>query len=178
VQVRARNLFDVSDRVAIVTGATGALGGAMARALAEAGAQVVGRVMADRRQGVVLNLSSLAADRPLTRVVGYGGAKAAVEHFTKWLAVYLAREISPTIRVNAITPGFYETDQNRPLLRDPNTGALSDRGQRILAHTPLARFGEPDDLIGTMLWLISDAARFVTGITVPVDGGFSAYAGV
>lgn len=140
--------------------------------------QAIGRVMADQRQGVILNLSSLAADRPLTRVVGYGAAKAGVAHFTRWLAVYMAREVSPAIRVNALAPGFFETEQNRFLLRDAATGGLSERGRRILAQTPMGRFGQPDELIGAMRWLVSDAARFVTGVTVPIDGGFSADPGV
>jgi NAD(P)-dependent dehydrogenase (short-subunit alcohol dehydrogenase family) len=140
--------------------------------------QVFGKGMAERGQGVVLNVSSMAAIQPLTRVVAYGSAKAAVNNFTQWLAVYLAREYNPDIRVNAIAPGFFLTEQNRFLLLDKNTGDLTTRGQQIIDHTPMARFGDPEDLIGTILWLVSDASRFVTGIVVPVDGGFSAFGGV
>lgn len=140
--------------------------------------QVFGRAMARQGAGVIVNISSMAAVRPLTRVVAYGAAKAAVDNFTQWLAVYMAREHSPAIRVNAIAPGFFLTEQNRRLLTDATSGGLTERGQHIVAHTPLGRFGAPEDLIGTALWLASDAARFVTGIVVPVDGGFSAYGGV
>ncbi len=139
--------------------------------------QTFGRVMARQGAGVILNISSMAAVRPLTRVVAYGAAKAAVDNFTRWLAVYMAREHSPAVRVNAIAPGFFLTDQNRDLLTGPD-GSLSARGQQIVAHTPMGRFGAPEELIGAALWLASDAARFVTGIVVPVDGGFSAYGGV
>lgn len=140
--------------------------------------QVFGRAMARQGAGAILNISSMTAIRPLTRVVAYGAAKAAVNNFTQWLAVYMAREHSPAIRVNAIAPGFFLTEQNRYLLTDTASGGLTERGQQIIAHTPLGRFGAPDDLVGTALWLASDAARFVTGIVVPVDGGFSAYGGV
>jgi NAD(P)-dependent dehydrogenase (short-subunit alcohol dehydrogenase family) len=140
--------------------------------------QVFGRAMGERGHGVIVNISSMAAIRPLTRVLAYGGAKAAINNFTQWLAVHMAQEYSPQIRVNAIAPGFFLTEQNRSLLTDQATGELTDRGRKIIAHTPMGRFGEPDDLIGTLLWLVSDASRFVTGIVVPVDGGFSAYSGV
>jgi NAD(P)-dependent dehydrogenase (short-subunit alcohol dehydrogenase family) len=140
--------------------------------------QVFGQPMTRQGSGVILNVSSMASFRPLTRVVGYGGAKAAINNFTQWLAVYMAKEHSPNIRVNAIAPGFFLGEQNRYLLIDEQTGDLTPRGQQIIAHTPMARFGEPDDLVGTMLWLVSDASRFVTGIVVPVDGGFSAFSGV
>jgi NAD(P)-dependent dehydrogenase (short-subunit alcohol dehydrogenase family) len=140
--------------------------------------QVFGQVMVGAGQGVILNVSSMAAFTPLTRVTAYAAAKAAVNNFTQWLAVYMAREHSPTIRVNAIAPGFYLGEQNRYLLIDEKTGDLTPRGRQIIEHTPMGRFGEPDDLIGTVLWLVSDASRFVTGIVVPVDGGFNAYSGV
>ncbi len=140
--------------------------------------QAFGKTMAQRRSGVIVNISSMAADRPLTRVVGYGGAKAAVDNITRWLAVTLAQQYGAGLRVNAIAPGFFLGDQNRALLIDAQSGELTPRGGQIIAHTPMARFGNPEDLIGTLVWLVSDAARFVTGIVVPVDGGFSAYSGV
>ncbi|MBI1256758.1 MAG: SDR family NAD(P)-dependent oxidoreductase [Chloroflexi bacterium] len=140
--------------------------------------QVVGKQMAQQGSGVILNISSMASFRPMTRVVAYAGAKAAINNFTQWLAVYMATEHSPAIRVNAMAPGFFVGEQNRFLLIDEKTGDLTPRGQTIIAHTPMQRFGEPDDLVGTMLWLVSDASRFVTGIVVPVDGGFSAFGGV
>jgi NAD(P)-dependent dehydrogenase (short-subunit alcohol dehydrogenase family) len=140
--------------------------------------QAFGAAMAAQKSGVIVNISSMASFTPLTRVVAYAAAKAAVNNFTQWLAVYMAREHSPNIRVNAIAPGFFLGDQNRFLLVDQESGELTPRGRQIIEHTPMARFGEPDDLIGTLLWLASDASRFVTGIVVPVDGGFSAYSGV
>ncbi len=140
--------------------------------------QVFGAVMARDKRGVIVNISSMTADRPLTNVVGYSAAKAAVSNFTRWLAVYLAQNVSPAIRVNALAPGFFLTEQNRFLLTDKETGALTPRGQAVITHTPAGRFGDPADLIGTLIWLCSDASSFVTGAVIPVDGGFSAYAGV
>ena len=140
--------------------------------------QVFGRVMAEKGGGSILNISSMNSFRPLTRIVAYSAAKAAINNFTQWLAVYLAQTCSPRIRVNAIAPGFFLTEQNRFLLTDEKTGALTPRGQTIIGHTPMGRFGEPADLNGTLLWLLSDASSFVTGIVVPVDGGFSAFSGV
>ncbi|MCS7221798.1 MAG: SDR family oxidoreductase [Anaerolineae bacterium] len=140
--------------------------------------QVFGRLMAERGEGTILNVSSMSALRPLTRVLAYSAAKAGVVNFTQWLAVYMAREYSPRIRVNAIAPGFFLTAQNRFLLIDEKTGELTPRGRAILEHTPMGRFGEPEDLIGTVLWLLSPASAFVTGVVVPVDGGFSAFGGV
>jgi NAD(P)-dependent dehydrogenase (short-subunit alcohol dehydrogenase family) len=140
--------------------------------------QVFGRLMAIQKQGVLLNISSMNAFRPLTRIPAYSAAKAGVSNFTQWLAVHMATVYSPEIRVNAIAPGFFLTDQNRYLLTDQTTGALTSRGETILQHTPMGRFGTPDDLIGTVLWLLSPASAFVTGIVVPVDGGFSAFSGV
>jgi NAD(P)-dependent dehydrogenase (short-subunit alcohol dehydrogenase family) len=139
--------------------------------------QVFGATMARAGSGCVINISSAAAERPLTRVVGYAAAKAAVDNFTRWLAVELATRYGERLRVNAIMPGFFLGEQNRALLLSPD-GSLTERGRLIIAHTPLARFGEPDELVGTLIWLCSDAARFVTGVVVPVDGGFSAWNGV
>jgi NAD(P)-dependent dehydrogenase (short-subunit alcohol dehydrogenase family) len=140
--------------------------------------QVFGRGMAERNQGVILNISSMAAFRPMTRVVAYAAAKAAVTNFTYWLAVHMATEYSSNIRVNAIAPGFLIGNQNRYLLLDEKTGGLTQRGQQIIDHTPMKRFGDPEDLLGTVAWLLSDASKFVTGVVVPIDGGFSAYSGV
>ncbi len=140
--------------------------------------QVFGAHMAQRGQGVIVNISSMASFRPLTNIVGYSAAKAAVSNFTQWLATYMAFTHSPNIRVNAIAPGFFLTPQNRFLLTDEKTGGLTARGQAIVTHTPMKRFGDPADLLGTLIWLISDAARFVTGVVVPVDGGFAAFSGV
>ncbi|MGC8779949.1 MAG: SDR family oxidoreductase [Anaerolineae bacterium] len=140
--------------------------------------QVFGRGMAERGEGVILNISSMAAMRPLTRVVAYSAAKAGVSNFTQWLAVYMAQEYSPRIRVNALAPGFFLTEQNRYLLTDKETGELTPRGKAIIAHTPMGRFGAPEDLIGAVLWLVSPASSFVTGAVIPIDGGFSAFSGV
>ncbi len=139
--------------------------------------QVFGEVMAKAGRGCVLNISSMAAQRPLTRVVGYAAAKAAIDNFTRWLALEMCMKYGPELRVNAIAPGFFVGEQNRGFLLNPDN-SLSPRGQQIVSHTPMNRFGEPEELIGAAVWLCSDAARFVTGIVVPVDGGFSAYAGV
>ncbi len=140
--------------------------------------QVFGRIFAQKGEGNILNISSMSAFRPLTRVPGYSSAKAGVSNFTQWLAVHLAQEYSPKIRVNAIAPGFFLTDQNRYLLTDEKTGALTERGKAILAHTPMNRFGTPEDLLGTVLWLLSPLSAFVTGVVVPIDGGFQAFSGV
>jgi len=140
--------------------------------------QIFGRGMAERSEGVILNVSSMNTFRPLTRIPAYSAAKAAVSNFTQWLAVHMAQNYSPRIRVNAIAPGFFLTDQNRFLLTDKDSGELTSRGQAVIAHTPMNRFGTPDDLLGATLWLISPAAAFVTGVVVPIDGGFSAFSGV
>ncbi len=140
--------------------------------------QVFGKIMAAQKEGVILNISSRNAFRPLTRIPAYSAAKAGVSNFTQWLAVHMAQEYSPNIRVNAIAPGFFLTEQNRFLLTDKDTGNLTSRGQTIINHTPMGRFGAPDDLLGTVFWLLSPASAFVTGIVVPVDGGFSAFSGV
>jgi NAD(P)-dependent dehydrogenase (short-subunit alcohol dehydrogenase family) len=140
--------------------------------------QSFGRVMAEQGYGTILNVSSMNAFRPLTRIPAYSGAKAAVSNFTQWLAVHMAQEYSGKIRVNAVAPGFFLTNQNRFLLTDKDTGALTKRGDSIISHTPMGRFGEPQDLYGAVLWLLSPASDFVTGIVIPVDGGFSAFSGV
>lgn len=140
--------------------------------------QVFGKGMAEAGRGVILNVTSMAAMRPLTRVVAYAASKAAISNFTQWLAVHLAQEYSPNIRVNAIAPGFFLTEQNRFLLTDKQTGDLTPRGQSIIAHTPMGRFGNPEDLLGVTAWLLSPASSFVTGAVIPVDGGFGAFSGV
>jgi NAD(P)-dependent dehydrogenase (short-subunit alcohol dehydrogenase family) len=140
--------------------------------------QVFGRKMAEQGEGVILNISSMNAFRPLTRIPAYSAAKAAVSNFTQWLAVHMAQEYSPGIRANAIAPGFMLTDQNRYLLTDKETGELTPRGESIIQHTPQGRFGKPEDLLGPVLWLLSPASAHVTGIVVPIDGGFSAFSGV
>ncbi len=140
--------------------------------------QVFGKYFADQGKGNILNISSMNAFRPLTRIPAYSAAKAAVSNFTQWLAVHIAQEYSQKIRVNAIAPGFFLTNQNRFLLTDEKTGEPTERGKSIIDHTPLNRYGDPDDLLGAIIWLISDASAFVSGIVVPVDGGFSAYSGV
>jgi NAD(P)-dependent dehydrogenase (short-subunit alcohol dehydrogenase family) len=140
--------------------------------------QVFGKIMADQRSGVIINISSMNAFRPLTRIAAYSAAKAGVSNFTQWLAVHMAQEYSPEIRVNAIAPGFFLTEQNRFLLTDQATGDLTPRGKKIISHTPQGRFGKPEDLLGALLWLISPAAVFVTGAVIPIDGGFSAFSGV
>jgi len=140
--------------------------------------QVFGKEMAKNGSGVILNISSMNALRPLTKICGYSAAKAAVSNFTQWLAVHINQNHSKDIRVNAIAPGFFLTEQNRFLLTNEKNGELTPRGKTIIEHTPMGRFGKPEDLAGTMLWLVSDAATFVTGVVVPVDGGFSAFSGV
>jgi NAD(P)-dependent dehydrogenase (short-subunit alcohol dehydrogenase family) len=140
--------------------------------------QVFGRYFAQQKQGIILNVSSMSAFKPLTKVCGYSAAKAAVSNFTQWLAVHLCQNHSSDIRVNAIAPGFFLTEQNRFLLTDEKTGQLTPRGKTIMDHTPMGRFGSPDELFGAVRWLLSDASKFVTGIVVPIDGGFSAFSGV
>lgn len=136
--------------------------------------QVFLPVMAEKKKGAIVNFCSESALRPLTRVVGYGSAKAAIANYTKYMATELATKFSPEIRMNAIVPGFLLTNQNRALLTNPD-GTLTARGQSIIAHTPMGRFAEPEELFGTIHYLISDASSFVTGALSIVDGGFDAF---
>lgn len=139
--------------------------------------QVFGEPMAEQQSGSIINISSMAAQRPLTRVIGYAAAKAGVDNLTRWLAVHVAQKYGEGVRVNAIAPGFFVGEQNRDLLLNGD-GTLTDRGQQIIDHTPMERFGNPEDLTGTVVWLASNASRFVTGVVVPVDGGYAAFGGV
>jgi NAD(P)-dependent dehydrogenase (short-subunit alcohol dehydrogenase family) len=138
---------------------------------------IFGKTIADQKSGSIINISSMATQRAITRAVGYSAAKAAVENFTRWMAVEMALKFGSGIRVNAIAPGFLLTDQNRALLTNED-GSLTERGKTIINATPFKRFGEPDELVGTILWLASDASKFVTGAIVPIDGGFSSFSGV
>ena len=140
--------------------------------------QVFGKHFAERKTGNILNVSSMAALKPLTRVVAYSAAKAAIANFTQWLSVYMAKEHSPEIRVNAIAPGFFLGNQNRALLIDSETGKLTPRGQTIVDHTPMGRFGEADELVGAVQMLLSPAGKFITGVVIPIDGGYSAFGGI
>ena len=140
--------------------------------------QVFGRYMVEQDSGCIINISSMAAFRPLTRTVAYSPAKAAVSNFTQWLAVHISQNYSGKIRVNAIAPGFFLTEQNRFLLVDEHTDELTERGQAIIDHTPIGHFGDPEDLIGAVLWLLPDGASLVHGAVIPIDGGFSAFSGV
>lgn len=136
---------------------------------------VFGQEMVEHKQGVILNISSMNAFKPLTKIPAYSSAKASINNFTQWLAVHFGKT---GVRVNAIAPGFFLTDQNRFLLTDQETGALTPRGEKIIASTPVGRFGDPEDLQGTVLFLLSDLSCFVNGVVLPVDGGYSAYGGV
>jgi NAD(P)-dependent dehydrogenase (short-subunit alcohol dehydrogenase family) len=139
--------------------------------------QIFGQAMAEKKNGIIINISSMSAMLPLTRVVGYSAAKASVSNFTQWLAVEMAKKFGEGLRVNAIAPGFFLTEQNRTLLTNSD-GSLTDRGKTIIQNTPFGRFGVAEELCGTLIWLCSDASKFVSGIVVPVDGGFSAFSGV
>ncbi len=165
-----RNLFNIDQEALQWTFDLNFLGTLLA-------AQALAQPMAEAGQGVIVNISSMASQRPLTRVVAYAAAKAGIDNFTRWLAVYFAHEYSPHIRVNAIAPGFFLTEQNRLIVSNED-GSLTPRGQQIVSNTPMGRLGQPEELIGTLLWLVSDGARFVTGTVIPVDGGYSAYGGV
>ncbi len=136
---------------------------------------VFARDMIETGKGAILNISSMNSFRPLTKIPGYSAAKASINNFTQWLAVHFAKT---NIRVNAIAPGFFITNQNKYLLFDERTNELTKRGKKIIDSTPMGKFGEPDDLQGITLFLLSDISRFVTGVVIPIDGGFSAYSGV
>ena len=138
---------------------------------------ILGKVMAEQKKGCIINISSMAAQQAITRVVGYSASKAAIDNFTKWMAVEMAHKFGEGIRVNAIAPGFFIGEQNRRLLLNED-GSFTSRAQTIIDQTPFKRFGKPDELVSTVLWLCSDASSFITGIVVPVDGGFSAFSGV
>jgi NAD(P)-dependent dehydrogenase (short-subunit alcohol dehydrogenase family) len=138
---------------------------------------VFSKSMVDQGGGCIVNISSMAAQLPLTRVVGYSASKAAIDNFTRWLSVEMTVKYGEGIRVNAIAPGFFIAEQNRKLLLNED-GSLTSRGETIIGQTPMKRFGEPDELISTLLWLCDDRSSFVNGIVVPVDGGFSAFSGV
>jgi NAD(P)-dependent dehydrogenase (short-subunit alcohol dehydrogenase family) len=140
--------------------------------------QAFGKIMVDQDYGAILNIASVNSFRPLTRGVAYAAGKGGVSNFTQWLAVHMAQEYSPRIRVNAIAPGFFITTQNQFLLADAKTGEYTPRAKTVVAHTPMGRFGRPEELLGGMLWLLSPAASFVTGSVVFIDGGFTAYSGV
>ena len=138
---------------------------------------VFGKEMAEQKQGTIINLSSMAADRAITRIMGYSASKAAVDNFTKWMAVELAQKYGDGMRVNAIAPGFFIGNQNRALLTNED-GSLTDRGNTIISNTPMNRFGDADELNGAIHYLCTEASKFVTGVVIPIDGGFSAFSGV
>src|SRR5688572_28441229 len=139
--------------------------------------QILAEPIMAAKSGCIINISSMAAYLPITRVVGYSAAKAAISNFTQWMAIEMAKKFGEGIRVNAIAPGFFLTEQNRTLLTTSD-GGLTDRGKSVIAHTPYGRFGQPDELASTLIWLCSDGAKFVSGVVVAVDGGFSSYGGV
>lgn len=140
--------------------------------------QLFGRVMVKNKQGgSIINISSMNAYRPLTNIVGYSAAKAAVSNFTQWLAVHFAQEYNKNLRVNAIAPGFFLTEQLK-YLHFNKDGKQTPRAKKVLEHTPMGEYGKPEDLVGVCIWLASEASRFVTGVIIPIDGGFSAFSGV
>ncbi|MGA7719704.1 MAG: SDR family oxidoreductase [Ignavibacteriaceae bacterium] len=138
---------------------------------------IIGKTMSEQKSGSIINVSSMAVSRAITRVVGYSSAKAAIENFTRWMAVELASKFESSVRVNAIAPGWLITDQNRTLLTNSD-GSLTERGKTVINLTPFKRFGDPSELVGTVLFLASDAAKFITGVIIPIDGGFSSFSGV
>ena len=138
--------------------------------------QVFGKVMQDQKSGNVINICSMSGIRPLTKVVGYSAAKAALANFTQWMATYFNDNVSTDIRVNAIAPGFLLTEQNRFLMTDRETGEPTPRGRHVLQQTPMKRYGQPEELVGAIVFLASPAASFVNGVILPIDGGFAAYA--
>ena len=140
--------------------------------------QVFGKYFAEQKSGNIINISSMNAITPLTKIPAYSAAKAAVSNFTQWLAVHMSHNYATEIRVNGIAPGFLLTDQNRFLLTNESDGSLTDRGQTIIDHTPSGRFGNPKDLVSTILWLVAPSSKFIHGTVVPIDGGFSAFSGV
>jgi len=139
--------------------------------------QVFGVIFGEQKSGVVINISSMASERTITRVIGYSAGKAAVDNYTRWMSTEMAKKFGEGVRCNAIAPGFFIGEQNKKLLTNED-GSLTERGKAIVKSTPMARFGEPEELVGTLIWLCSDASKFVTGVVVPVDGGFSAFSGV
>jgi NAD(P)-dependent dehydrogenase (short-subunit alcohol dehydrogenase family) len=140
--------------------------------------QVFGKTFAEQDRGDIVNISSMSAFRPLTKVGAYSAAKAAISNFTQWLAVHISQNYSAKVKVNAIAPGFFLTEQNRYLLTEEKTGGLTKRGQQVIDHTPMGEFGDPEDLVGCLVWLLSPSAKFVHGTVIPVDGGFAAFGGV
>jgi len=140
--------------------------------------QVFGKVMVDNQSGNVINISSMSAYTPLTRTVAYSAAKAGVSNFTQWMATHFCQEYSPNIRVNAIAPGFLLTQQNDYLLVDKESGKPTERGAKILARTPMSRYGQPTELVDMVVFLCSESASFINGVVIPIDGGFMAYSGV
>jgi len=139
--------------------------------------QIFAESMASKKSGIIINISSMSAYRPITRVVGYSAAKAAVHNFTEWLSIEMAKKFGEGIRVNGIAPGFFLTEQNRTLLSNPDK-TLTARGSAVIQNTPFGRFGEAEELVGTLIYLCSDASKFVTGVVIPVDGGFNVFCGV
>ncbi|MCD6406059.1 MAG: SDR family oxidoreductase [Planctomycetes bacterium] len=140
--------------------------------------QIFGKTLAEQDHGDIINISSMSAFRPLTKVGAYSAAKAAISNFTAWLAVHISQNYSTNVKVNALAPGFFLTEQNRYLLTDEKTGELTPRGKKVIDHTPMGIFGDPEDLLGCLVWLLSPSAKFMHGAVIPVDGGFAAYCGV